>query len=69
MLSWQIKALNIVIEIILGLDVFERLLLLIHIDDVYILFLRMPLNKVLENITLANTTRPHKYNDIAFPDP
>lgn len=57
------------IEILLGLDVLERLLLLIHIDDVYILFLRMPLNKVLENITLANTTRPHKYNDIAFPDP
>lgn len=61
--------LNIVIEIILGLDVLECLLLLIHIDDMYILFLRMPLNKVLENRTLTHTMRPNKDNDIAFPDP
>ena len=47
----------------------KRLFLLIYIDDIYILFLRMPLDKVLENIALTHTTRTSKDNDIALSDP
>lgn len=54
MLARLKKVLDVIVKIILCLDVPKRLFLLIYIDDIYILLLRMSLDKVLENITLTD---------------
>ena len=62
MLARLKKVLDVIVKIILCLDVPKRLFLLIYIDDIYILLLRMSLDKVLENITLTdNKIKKNKY--------
>ena len=62
MLARLKKVLDVIVKIILCLDVPKRLFLLIYTDDIYILLLRMSLDKVLENITLTdNKIKKNKY--------
>ena len=62
MLARLKKVLDVIVKIILCLDVPKRLFLLIYIYDIYILLLRMSLDKVLENITLTdNKIKKNKY--------
>ena len=57
------------VEVVLGLDILESLLLLVDLDDVGIRVVLVTLYEVLHHITFAHTTGTDDGYDIALPYP
>ena len=68
-LSRDKACLNPVIQVVFGLDVFERLLFLVNENDIDIRIILVTLHKVFENKAFANAARANQGDDVAFAYP